>query len=253
MIDFKNLGIIIPNGLGIGDKVQFCHIPENFYKNYGHKLIDVNKSWIFDYNPYVDRDIKPEKNLNPWLLPYKCEADYLNRADFFNSVFKFPQIYCRSPRLYKYEDSSNVIPNKVCIHSQGVSNNHTFSKEIIEKIKERYHKYDIYQIGGHQDVDCRVIDSRGLSMWEMVDHIATSAIFIGVNSGPMNVANCYPHINKKIIIRTNREHEVSKEDLEKASKPLQMCKSYFSWVDYGWQYYNDTEVDIGITYSYNKI
>jgi len=25
------------------------------------------------------------------------------------------------------------------------------------------------------------------------------------------------------------------------------------WMDYGWQYYNDTEFDLGATYSYEKI
>jgi len=249
----EKIGITIPEGLGIGDKVQFCHIPENFYKNYGVKLIDVSNCWVFDKNPYIERGVNPDKVLDLWSLPYN-NGDYLNRVEFFNSVLKFSKIYCRSTRLYKYEDPSNVIHNKVCIHAQGKSSGHTLSKEIIEKIKERYSKYDIYQIGGQQDIDCGLIDCRGSSMWETVKHIATSAIFIGVNSGPMNIANCYPHINKKLILLTEKgHHNVSVEELEKNAAPLWSGNHYFNWVDYGWQYYNDTAIDIGITYTYNKI
>lgn len=254
MMDFNGLGIIIPHNIGIGDEVQFAHLPENYYKNYGFKLIDVCESWIFDNNPYVDRETEPKKKINPWILPYQREKGYLNRVQFFNSFFHFPRIYCRSPRLYKYEDPSDVIHNKVCLHVQGKSSGHTVPKEVIDKIKTRYANYEIHQIGAKDDLDCRVIDCRGMGIWDTTKCIATSAIFIGVNSGPMNIANCYPHINKKIIIPINKgHHRVSREDLEKVSRPLQMQSAYFGWVDYGWQYYNDTGVDIGITYSYNKI
>ena len=32
----------------------------NFYKNFGSKLIDVQKNWVFDFNPYIERDVKPD-------------------------------------------------------------------------------------------------------------------------------------------------------------------------------------------------
>ena len=249
----KKIGIITPDYLGIGEKVQFASIPENFYKNYGEKLIDLSNCWVYYHNPYILRNVEPEKTISFWNQPYKYE-NYLNRFDYLNSLLKIPKIFCRTPRLYKYENPSNVIQNKVCLHAQGKSSGHTLSEEIIEKIKERYSKYDIYQIGGQQDIDCGVIDCRGSSMWETVKHIATSAIFIGVNSGPMNIANCYPHINKKLILLTEKgHHNVSVEELEKNATPLWSGNHYFNWVDYGWQYYNDSAIDIGITYTYNKI
>lgn len=249
----EKIGIIIPEGLGIGDKVQFCHIPENFYKNYGVKLIDVSNCWVFDKNPYIERGVNPDKVLDLWSLPYN-NGTYLSRAEFFNSFFKFSKIYCRSPRLYFNEEPKYVIQNKVCLHAQGKSSGHTLSKKIIDTIKERYSNYELYQVGAKSDFDCGVIDVRGSSIWDTVKCIATSSIFIGVNSGPINIANCYPHINKKIIIPINKgSHIISNEELEKSARPLGSENHYFDWVDYGWQYFNDTDIDIGVTYSYNKI
>ena len=245
----EKIGIIIPEELGIGDKVQFCHIPENFYKNYGVKLIDVSNCWVFDKNPCIERGVNPDKVLDLWSLPYN-NGDYLSRAEFFNSFFKFSKIYCRSTRLYFNEEPKHIIPNKICLHSQGISSKSIFSCKIIEKIKERYGNYDIVQVGGKGDVDCGVNDLRGLKMWDTVKEISTSAIFIGVNSGMMNIANCYPHINKKIIIDLSSGQ--FDENLNGFS-PLSANHHLFGWVDYGWQYYNDTELDIGCTYSYNKI
>lgn len=245
----ERLGIIIPEMLGIGDKVHFSNIPENFYKNYGVKLIDVSNCWALDKNPYIERGIEPDKCINLWDLSWES-GFYLSKTELMNSVLKFPKIYCRSPRLYFNEEPKHVCQNKICLHSQGVSSNSKFSKKIINKIKERYSNYNIVQIGGKNDIDCEVNDARGLDMWETVKEISTSAIFIGVNSGPMNIANCYPHINKKLIIDlASREFN---EDLNRFH-PLSFNHHSFLWVDYGWQYYNDTDLDIGCTYSYKKI
>jgi hypothetical protein len=249
----KNIGIITPDYLGIGDKVQFASIPENFYKNYGEKLIDLSNCWVYDHNPYILRDVEPEKTISFWNQPYKLD-NYLNRFDYLNSLLNIPKMFCRTPRLYKYEDPSNVIQNKVCLHAQGKSSKHALSKKTIDVIKERYSNYEIYQVGAKSDFDCGVIDGRGSSIWDTVKCIATSSIFIGVNSGPINIANCYPHINKKIIIPINKgSHVISNEELEKSARPLGSENHYFNWVDYGWQYFNDTDIDIGITHSYNKI
>jgi len=245
----EKLGIVIPDTLGVGDKVQFSHIPENFYKNHGIKLIDVSHCWTLDKNPYIERGVKPDQVLDLWKFSFNARNS-LSRAELMNSVFKFSKIYCRSPRLYFNEEPKHVIQNKICLHSQGISSKSIFSYKIIEKIKERYSNYDIVQVGGKSDVDCGVNDARGLNMWDTVKEISTSAIFIGVNSGMMNIANCYPHINKKLII--DLASGQFNENLNRFH-PLSFDHHLFLWVDYGWQYYNDTELDIGCTYSYTKI
>ena len=248
-LPIDKLGIIIGDYLGIGDKVQFSHIPENFYKNYGSKLIDICNCWALDKNPYIERNVQASQTLDLWSLSWDS-GDYLSKAELMNSVLKFPKIYCRSPRLYFNEDPKNMRQNKLCLHAQGISSRTTLSKNIIDKIKERYSNYYIVQIGGVNDVDCQVNDARGLDMWQTVEEISTSAIFIGVNSGMMNIANCYPHINKKLII--DLASGQFDETLNKFS-PLSKNHHLFGWVDYGWQYYNDTDIDIGVTHTYNKI
>ena len=62
----------VSNGT-IGDWVYASSLPENFYKITGQKIIDLNKTWVFDYNPYVDREFKPNKVtiLNPLVLLHK--------------------------------------------------------------------------------------------------------------------------------------------------------------------------------------
>tara|TARA_B100001093_G_scaffold170426_2_gene163263 strand:+ start:7105 stop:7857 length:753 start_codon:yes stop_codon:yes gene_type:complete len=243
------LGIRVLPSLGIGDMVQYCAIPENFYKNYGTKLIDVSNCWIWDENPYIERNIETDNVIDLWSLSWNCD-DFLNRSELMNSVLEFPKIYCRSPRLYFNEDPKHMLQNKLCLHSQGISSRTILSKNIIDKIKERYSNYDIVQIGGLDDVDCQVNDARGLDMWQTVEEISTSSIFIGVNSGMMNIANCYPHINKKLII--DLASGQFDENLNRFS-PLSKNHNLFEWIDHGWQYYNDTNVDIGVTYTYNKI
>ena len=99
--------------------------------------------------------------------------------------------------------------------------------------------------------DIGVIDKRNLDIWDTVELIATSAIFIGVNSGPLHIANCYPHINKKVIITSKNKFN---KKLIKGFRPLKDDVHVdFKWLDYGLQYYNDTEFDIGCTHSYKKI
>ena len=74
--------IDIEGCVGLGDKVQFSSLPEVFYKWYGIKLIDAKKHWVFDHNPYVERDIKIKKgDKNPLRLDFKGEA--------------MPCLYCR--------------------------------------------------------------------------------------------------------------------------------------------------------------
>ena len=170
--------------------------------------------------------------------------------DYAKPELDFP----RGPRLYKYEDSK-VKASQVAIHiGPSHSMNQLIPDSIIKTISERYSNYDIVQIGGQNDAPSPFIDKRGGSLWDMTKIIAESSIFIGINSGPMNIANCYPHINKKIILIQN---ELLSLDGIMRFYPRNTQKygtaGFEGWVDYGWQYYNSTEFDLGATYSYKRI
>jgi|TARA_R100000084_G_C4651371_1_gene149907 hypothetical protein len=285
-------GIDIEGHNGLGDTVQFTNIPEYFYKvTGGVKLIDIKKTWVFDHNPYVLRDVhdfpvfkQHDENGNPCKLPVVYDetfkANLLWRTDgngqkdatsrsywFSRAIGVEPRDHIeldlpRGPRLYKYEDPKEVNPTQIAIHigpsnhpRRGGGEGRYIPKNVLERIKLRYPNYDIIQIGSLNDHESEFIDKRGAEIWETVKIIAQSAIFIGVNSGPMHIANCYPHINKKYIITSTVENE-SVEDI---TQFLPLVGESFDrmewagWVDHGWQYYNTKDFDIGCTYSYKKI
>ena len=59
LVKNSRIGFTGFNG-GIGDQIMVSSFPENFYRNYNKKLIDINNLWVFDHNPYVDRNINPD-------------------------------------------------------------------------------------------------------------------------------------------------------------------------------------------------
>ncbi len=285
---------------GIGDRIQFSPIPEAFYKWYGKKLVDINKCWVFDYNPYVQRrdNHESDQKLNfkgeGFASIYCNELDWVNPeikglnhnyfADDQNNKLLIHNLYPsyketflgsnrntwfllklgiipfqkpeldlpRGPRLYKYEEPNNVKKDQIAIHvGPSVNNpNELIPDYVLNTIKERYSEYQIVQIGSKNDNESPFIDKRGLPIWDSIKTIAESSIFIGINSGPMNIANCFPHINKKLIILPH----MNQQDLVHRFEPLNArIKFEFGWVDYGWQYYIAEERDIGRMYSYKRI
>jgi hypothetical protein len=87
----------------------------------------------------------------------------------------------------------------------------------------------------------------GLSKWDTIKIISSCAIYIGVDSGFYHAANCYPKVRKKIVLNFNEEK------LEKLI-PLNLdIDPDFVWLDYGIEYFNIYDKDIGITNSYLKI
>ena len=117
------LGITIKGAIGLGDKIQFASFPENYYKNTGQKVIDLDRVWIFDHNPYVVRGQEPSKTIDiskiNWPLKrtykywpirarftpkhYKDKPTYFSIADRTSSIFNHVT-YLRHPRLYQFED-----------------------------------------------------------------------------------------------------------------------------------------------------
>jgi hypothetical protein len=225
-------------GSGIGDKIQFTALPENYFKSTGNKIIDLDKSWVFDYNPYIARDINPTIGITNLWISYP-EGKFLSGVDRINTVFNI-KTTLRHPRLYHFE-SEEIVKNTLVVHSCGKSFG-TISDKVIAQILENYIEYNIYQIGGQNDKKTPFINKLGLSMWETIKLIASSEVFIGVNSGFMNIAKCYPKIRKKVIINGIINPEIFSPN----------CNGEY-WIDYNWEYFNETENDIGISNSYLKI
>lgn len=234
---------IINEGPGIGDKIQFAHLPENYYRNFGKKLVDLNRCWVFDNNPYVERDFKREditEVLYLWLLQFGTE-DFLSSGERQMDKLGWPKCFVRHPRLYKYEDEE-IIPKTVVVHTNGKSEGGVMPDKMIEQIAKNYKGWKIFQVGGKGDRDTPFEKVLDLGLWESAKLIASSQTFIGVNSSMMNIANCYPRVHRKVFI--NRKD---------TAQYYPISGRMSSWIDYNWTYITDSEDDEGIAYSYRKI
>ena len=272
---------IILDYKGIGDRVAFSAFPENYFLNTGEKLLDTEEYWIFDNNPFVirDKNIKPEKTifinqegLNPGngVLQqgyYKRTGSQILTAhqDLFLRNMGL-EMFIRHPKLYVHENAAQI-PNKVVVHTHGMLDclrpqlGHDFDKkmtpEIIEQIKVNYKNYEITQIGGPDDIPMGngVIDKRGLDIWDTVKEISDTSIFIGVDSGPAQIALSFPRVNRRIVLS-----KYSKEFLsgcnDRFKSPFVLCNlndflTY--WLDHSSMYFNRYDRDYGITTTYKEI
>ena len=272
--DFKNLiytkkvGILI-EGVGVGDKIQYTHLPENIYKNFGVKLYDPLKYWVFDKNPYIIRDEDPDVYLIlDKLFDDSNYREGLYGKQYFSRASKHCDILdikCYTRQFSLYDDKDQFINyNKITIHSgPGNSTAGEIPDYIIDFIKEKYKNFQIVQIGSDKDKNINVLDKRGSSLEEMISEIRNSFIFIGVNSGPMNIANCYPNIFKKIIITKDHldypKFRIAYDDfLNKEFIPQRQYEKtenlyQENWLDFNCSYFNVTNEDLGPTLSYKRI
>jgi hypothetical protein len=249
MIDTNKRYGIRDYGSAVGDSIIKTSFPENFFLNYNQKVIDVEKKWIFDHNPYVERDKKPDRVLcflqnQVDIIHQGQRIPHLSHAAEYCYNYSLPKCFLRRPRLYIYEDLETV-KNQVTVHVKGNTAG-VMPEEVRKQISKNYVDYNIIQIGMPDEPMLEgAQDARGLSLWETVKIIASSAIFIGVNSGFHHISKAYPKVRSKLIL------EVEKDKLEKFY-PLNYNDS-FEWFEYGVEYFNKFTQDIGITDSYIKI
>jgi len=262
------LGITLGGAAGIGDKLQFSSFPENYYRNTGEKVVDIDRSWIFDSNPYVVRDQDADTVIDLWSQPWPQKAtidreEYLRKPVFFSladrtaTIFKHVP-FLRHPRLYRFEDLPTIL-NRLVIHTTGkrIPPNAAIGEdrprvlpdEIIWHIREAYRDYEIIQVGSSEDVDAKVIDRRGLEdIWATVKIIAQAQIFIGVDSGPYWIAACFPRIfRKRVLVQYPPEY------LRARFVPTHLINPATHWHDHSCYYYNRTVDDAGVTFSYRKL
>jgi hypothetical protein len=242
------LGIIVPNHVS-GDAIQYACLPENFFLNVGHKLIDVSSSFIFDHNPYVIRDEEPEQVINLWFHSFKPSHEFLSKSERWCEGFNL-KMFLRHPRLYIYEDIARPLnPPLVSVHCSGKTRGH-LSDKVVEVIAEKYKDCDIIQVGGLQDRETPFIDRRGLSFFESAKVIASSQVFIGLDSAMYHVARCYPNVRRKIIIQNSHYNE---EQLQKFHPYRCPELDSYDWIDFDTEYFNEFDHDIGITNALHKI
>lgn len=269
------------NFIHIGDQVAVTSIPENIYNVTGKKCVIADKRiWTFEHNPYVvfmdeeDAEGLPEINLVPDCRdPEQVKRFYeqmktvvsSSQAEYMCVNIGFNEVRLRHPRLYIHENET-IVPNKIVVHTTGSDRTRdkepairtssgedavrVMSDEVIDSILKNYKDYQIIQLGGEDDKSLggHSIDMRGkLPLFDVAKEIASSAKFIGVNSGLMHIANCYPRVDKRIVLM-----EFPKQTLM-TFKPCDIRNWLFSWIDISNVFFNKFDHDVGLTYSYTKI
>jgi hypothetical protein len=262
------LGISIAGAAGLGDTLQFASFPENHFRNTGEKVVDVDHCWIFDHNPYVVRDAQADRVINLWTEPWPAKSglqtrQFVDRPILFSLAERHASIlghtaYLRHPRLYRFEDLP-LLRNRVVVHTtgkdlppvveHGEDRRRVLPEQVIEFVRDRYRDCEILQVGARDDVDAHVTDCRGIpDLWDVVKIIAQAGIYIGVDSGPYWIAECFPRIFRKRVLV-----QYPPEFLRKAFVPMHALNPNWHWHDHSCLYYNRSEDDAGVTYSYLKL
>lgn len=254
------LGITIKQAIGIGDTVQFSSLPENYFRATGHKLIDESRSWIFDHNPFVDRNPArpPSKTIELWNFghgrtfefraPRKegRPACYLSNAEIWATAAGVPVVLNR-PRLYRFEDFPFMERKKILIQTEGRSHGR-MPQHVVKHIIDKYGNYPaIYQIGERPDATLPFPFISTPTLWDLVELISSARMLIGMDSGPAWIAAAYPDVRVKILrsrpTPNNFENWV----------PLDAKNIHSHWDDRCREIFNPTGHDVGFTQSYLRI
>lgn len=254
----QKVGINIKEGIGLGDGLQFSSLPENYFKATGRKVIDIDRPWFFDHNPYVVRNETPERSIQLWNFrptqfewpsprPSRAQV-YLNNAEIWSSVLGVP-ISLNRPRLYMFEEFPFEKRSMILLHTVGKSHGE-MPDHVLTHIYKKYHRTNqLYHIGP-MSAKARSLGLVKLptpSLWDLAGIISKSRMLIGMDSGPAWVAACYPDVIVKKL-RTKPEPEKFKDWI-----PLEIRNIHSHWDDRCHQIFNPTTEDIGFTNSYLKI
>lgn len=245
----------IKTKMGIGDAIQFTTVPENYFRSTGQKVIDDTNHWVFDYNPYVIRNpddviLKRSKllygwNHNPRYIP-KNRYCFTSQAEQHTGNLDIIQ-YIRHPRLYQFEDFPFENREKILIQTHGRSHG-AMPDYVIKHILKKYKNMPLYHLclPEHNDIGIpRLITP---TFWEMAKEISECKMIIGMDSGPIWIAACYPDVVvKRLRMKPNL-------DELKEWVPLDAKNIHAIWDDLQLHTcYNQSEDDIGFTSSYRRI
>jgi hypothetical protein len=253
------LGISIRKDIGLGDKLQFSSLPENYFRAHGKKLIDVSKPWLFDHNPFVIRGEEPSKvrelwnfpQIEPWANPRLFPTDpavYTSNAEVTAARFGVKTILNR-PRLYRFEEYPFESRCLILLHTHGKSNG-TMPDHVIDHVIKKYKPTGmLFHIGFPTDPDIGIPKIETPDFWALAEVISRAKMFIGVDSGPSWIAACYPDVvAKKVRLRMP---DGQKELADWV--PLEINSYHAHWDDRNFLICNPTEDDVGFTSSYKRL
>ena len=252
-----SVGITVTTTIGLGDAVQFTSIPENYFRHTGEKIVDTQSHWVFDFNPYVERNVdKVDKEINLWNaqsfdIPtnHNDRTVMLSNAEAHSRHFNYPIVLNR-PRLYRFEDYLYFDRDLIILHTRGRSHGQ-LPEHIVKHVLKKYGMANVKWLAapGEEWSYGFVVPEKVQykNLWEMVEKISQCAMFIGPDSGPSWVAQCYPDvITKKVRL-------IPSVEALKNWVPLEWCRLGSYWDDRSAFIYNPSEDDAGFTWSYKRI
>lgn len=252
-------GIRISKRIGIGDAIQFTSVPENYFRHTGERLVDLEEHWVFDFNPHVLRRIeKCDKVINLWdaqqrdvPVQKKGRTVLLSNAEAHTRTFDYPVLLNR-PRLYIHEDFPYNAREDIILHVKGRSHGQ-MPEHIVKHVLDKYGDRVLW-LGEKSDwvysfppPAKQFMFSEKTTIWDSVRIISRCRMFIGVDSGPSWIAQCYPDvITKKVRLFPALEFLHN-------WVPLEWCRLGSYWDDRSAQIFNSSEDDAGFTWSYKRI
>jgi hypothetical protein len=246
-----NKGISVKLTIGIGDAVQFTSVPENYFKTTGEKLVDVNKHWIFDHNPYILRDVPARDTTELWdyfnpktPIPRAKDSVFLSLAER-HACMVGAKVFTKHPRLYIYEDYPFHKRELILLHTHGKSHG-KMPDFVIDHVLKKYHG-SLMHVCLPGDPDLGIPKLETPTLWSLVETISRARMFIGMDSGPSWIASCYPDVVVKKL-RMKPTLDVLKDWI-----PQQISNIHSYWDDRIFQVYNHSEDDIGFTLSYKRL
>lgn len=247
----KIKGIVMYGG-GIGDKLQFAAVPENYYRTFGKKLADIQKHWFFDYNPYVERDVPVDETIDLGHGMARVEkmiddGEILSTGGYVtkNNHILNSKCFLTHPRLYRFEDSFIKLKTLV-VHLQGRTVG-TMPEYVIDIIKKKYEGWQIYQVGSLGQKDFGFTNLLGTSLWDVAKLLSSTERFIGVDSSVAHIANCYPAVEKRIVVSTlNKERLIT-------FKAGHWVAGGDWFIPHNLSVYNAFEENVGESFSYLNI
>jgi len=252
-------GIAIREHIGVGDKVQFSSLPENYFRATGEKLVDVSNCWIFDHNPYVERNASASSvtelwnfpQTRPWANPRASKNDptvYLSNAEVIAAAFGVPVVLNR-PRLYRFENYPFEKREMILFHPCGRSHG-TLPDHIIEHVLNKYRPTGrLFQVGLETDPDFGIPKIETKTLWDLAEVVSRARMFIGADSGPSWIAACYPDV----IVKKVRMRKVHGQKELKDWVPLEIGNFHSHWDDRLFQICNPTGDDLGAFPSYRRL
>lgn len=253
---FINVGISINPTIGIGDQLQFSSLPENFFQLTGEKIIDVSRPWFFDYNPFVTRDIEPNRVVDLWNFPKKYDwpkprtSVYLSNAEIHCEVLDLANPPLNRPRLYLFEEQDFHERDMILFQPFGISHG-ALPDSVIQHVIDKYEPTGkLFQIGLTSDPSLGIKRINTPSFWDLASVISRSRMVIAPDSGPAWIAACYPDVIVKKIRTMFQGGYCEPHEWV----PLDVNNHHSHWDDLSlFKIYNCFENDVGFTSSYRKI